>query len=101
MPKIQIEKTVSNTAKDTFEKIQKFLESDPDLRKMDSNYQCQFNPSQMTGSARGKQFDASFQVQPEASQSKVAISVNIPFLLTPLKGAIEGSLRKKLDRLFT
>lgn len=101
MPKLNIEKTLSVDATEAFTKLKNFLESDGDLRKMDAGYQCSFDDSQKKGEAKGKQFKASLRVEPSGRGSKVAIDVDLPFLLTPLKGTIEASLRKKLDRLFT
>jgi hypothetical protein len=100
MPKLDIEKSLTVDASEAFTKLKNFLETDPDLRKMDSAYQCTFDDSQKSGEAKGKQFKATLRVEPAGSGSKVAIGVDLPFLLTPLKGTIEASLRKKLDRLF-
>ncbi len=100
MPKLDIEKIVMQPPDEAFKKIQNFLETEKDLRKMAPDLQCTFVPEKMTGEAKGKQFKAHLKVEPQASGAKVSIVVDLPFLLTPLKGTIEGSLKKKLDRLF-
>lgn len=100
MPKIEIKKSTNFSAKATFDKVESFLKDDPDLRKMDSSYQCQFDSAKLTGNLKGKQFEGQFHIQEIAtSSSQVIITVQIPLLLTPLKGAIESTLNKKLDRL--
>ncbi len=98
MPKISIEKTTALSGKEAFEKIQKFLSDDPDLRKMDSSYKCQFNESNLTGSAKGGKFDAQLKIK-EGGTTTVVLTVELPFLLTPFKGVVETTLDKKLTRL--
>ena len=72
------------------------MSDDKDLRKLDSNYQCQFDDKSLTGSAKGKQFEAKLKVA-SGSKTQVTLEVSLPLLLTPFKGMIENTLNKKLD----
>ncbi len=97
MPKISLEKTSTLSAEDTFAKIKTFLSDDKDLRKLDSNYKCQFDEKSLSGTAKGSQFEAKMSVASEDGQSKVTLVVSLPLLLTPFKGYVEKTLRQKLD----
>src|SRR5262245_29479446 len=98
MPKISIEKTSSLSPEETFSKIKTFLTDDKDLRKLDSNYQCQFDEKSLTGSAKGKQFEAKLKVA-SGSKTRVSLEISLPLLLTPFKGMVEKTLTHKLDSL--
>lgn len=99
MPKFKVEKTTSLNAKDSFDKIKTFLSSDPDLKTLDSSYQCQFQDDKLAGSAKGQKFNAEMQVSEEGDNSKVSITVDLPLMLMPFKGLVENTLNKKLDKL--
>lgn len=99
MPKFKVQKTSSMKPKDSFEKIKQFLSADPDLKKLDSSYKCQFEDDKMTGFAKGQKFNAQMQVTPDGDESKVEITVDLPLLLMPFKGLVENTLNKKLDKL--
>jgi hypothetical protein len=73
------------------------MEEDKDLRKMDPSFACQFNEPALAGSAKGKQFSAELKVSPQGSTAQVLIEVELPFLLTPIKGVVESTLRKKIE----
>lgn len=97
MPKFKVESKSKYSAEETYKKIKDMLESDKDLRRLDSGYACQFNDGALTGTAKGKQFQADLTVSPAGGGSSVAIEVNLPLLLTPVKGMVQTTLQKKLD----
>ncbi len=97
MPKIIIEKNSNFAPLDAFQKIKTMLSDDKDLRKLDSNYKCQFDESGLSGSAKGSQFEAIMTVTSISNQTCVRLEVQIPFLLTPFKGMVEKTLTQKLD----
>ena len=98
MPKITIEKTTGLTAEDAYSKIKDMLADDPDLRKLDRGYQCQFDDGAKTGTAKGKQFSAALKVTSQ-SQTKVELTVDLPIILTPFKGMVETTLKTKLEKI--
>jgi hypothetical protein len=97
VPKISIEKTSALSAEDAFSKIKDFLSDDKDLRKLDSNYKCQFDEKALSGTAKGKQFEARLAVAKGSPKTKVTLEVSLPLLLTPFKGFVEKTLNQKLD----
>ena len=97
MPKIKVESTSKYTPEETFKKIKHMLENDADLRKMDSGYKCDFNEGQMTGSAKGSKFQAQMKVSSSTPGAQVQIDVDLPLMLTPVKGIVQSTLQKKLD----
>ena len=99
MPKINIHKQTSLTANEAFSKVRSLLESDPDLKKLDSGYKTNFDPANLTGEAAGKMFKAHMTVKSSSSGSQVEIVVDLPLALTLIKGMIEKTLDKKLSNL--
>lgn len=72
------------------------MESDPDLKNLDSGYRCEFDDSQLSGLAKGKLFKAQMQVTEDAEGSKVEVTVDLPIALALAKGTIEKTLQTKL-----
>ncbi len=98
MPKFKVETPSSLTPIETFAKIKTFLETADDLKKIDANIVCTFEESKLRGLAKGKQFKAEISVQPGNPACMVNVEVEIPLLLSPLKGKIQESLQRKLKK---
>lgn len=98
MPKFTVETQSNQQPNDAFNKIKSMLSNDADLKKMDSSYTCNFNDSQMTGTAKGSKFSAALSVQASGGGSKVKIDVDLPLMLTPVKGIVQSTLQKKLEK---
>jgi hypothetical protein len=97
MPKVKAEKQSNHSAQESFKKIKQMLESDKDLRKLDPNLACTFNDASMTGQAKGSKFKADMKVTANGSGSHVEIEVDLPLMLTPIKGMVQSTLQKKLE----
>jgi hypothetical protein len=98
MPKFKVETPSSLSAKETYSRIKDFLESGEDLKKIDANIVCTFEDSKMKGLAKGKQFKAEITILQGNPECTVSVEVEIPFLLSPLKGKIQESLQRKLKK---
>ena len=98
MPKISVKKSSSLPAEDIFTKVKGFLSNDEDLRKLDPAFQCTFDEAKLTGRASGKMFKADMTISKEAKGSTVEIIVDLPITLSLVKGMIEKTLQKKLDK---
>ncbi|MEQ1876415.1 MAG: polyhydroxyalkanoic acid system family protein [Bdellovibrionia bacterium] len=99
MPKITIDRKTALDPKAAFGKIKEFFSTDRDLRKLDSNYQCQFDETGLSGSAKGQKFQAEMSVRAEAGGSRIQVEITLPMLLTPLKGMVEKTVNEKLNAL--
>lgn len=99
MPKVKVECQSKRSAEETYKMIRSLLESDGDLRRMDSSYVCQFDDKTLSGTAKGGKFEADMKVISQGDGSKVEIEVNLPLMLTPVKGLVQSTLQKKLDTL--
>jgi hypothetical protein len=97
MPKISIDHASSVSYDQALIKIKAFFETDKDLQKIDPKMQCQFSPDG-TGKVKGSQFKADIVVKAEGSGSKINVVVDLPLLLTPFKGKVEETLKKKLSQ---
>lgn len=97
MPKVKVEAQSKLSPEEAFQKIKTLLENDRDLRKMDSGYQCIFDEGKLSGSAKGGKFSADMKVTSNAGGAAVEIEVDLPLMLTPVKGIVQSTLQKKLD----
>lgn len=98
MPKFKIETISPLDPQSTFLKIKNFLENTDDLKKIDKGIVVSFNESQLFGQAKGKQFKADIQVSPSNPSCVVSVEIEIPLLLSPLKGKIQETLQRKLQK---
>lgn len=98
MPKISVDHQSSKSAPEALATIQKFFETDPDLRRLDPKLSCQFSESTLSGKVNGSQFKADIKVKSEGLGSSVSVIVDLPLLLTPFKGKVEETLKKKLSK---
>lgn len=98
MPKVKIAHHCDLPPDQSFEKVKHMLENDSTLHNFDSSLQCQFDDSSCSGRIKGKQFKADVDVSDTAQGSHVQIIVDLPLLLTPLKGKIQGTVERKLAK---
>jgi hypothetical protein len=98
MPKVNLHLDSNHSPKDTYDRVNKFLENDKDLKKLDPSYVCQFDPAAMKGTAKGKLFSAQLQISPKAQGASVDITVDLPMTLALAKGMVQKTLQKKLDQ---
>ena len=98
MPKINFNKSPSHAAPATFDKLKNLFETDADLKKLDSDYTCNFNDSDLSGTAKGSKFSADMKVKSEGDSSALDLTIEIPFMLSPFKGMIKETLEKKLNK---
>lgn len=98
MPKITVDHKTSSNADQAFEQIKEFFANDQDLRKIDPNIRMSFTDASKTGKATASQFSADFAVKAVADGATVSVSIDLPFILTPLKGKVKETLEKKLKK---
>ncbi|MCB0394609.1 MAG: polyhydroxyalkanoic acid system family protein [Bdellovibrionales bacterium] len=98
MPKINIDKSSKHSLDETYARIKKVMADDPDLKKLDSSYQCEFDDSQKTIDAKGKTFKAQVKIDGADSDAKVSVVVDLPLMFMPFKGVVETTLSKKLEK---
>lgn len=99
MPKVNIEYASPLAAAQTFEKVKNLLSTDESIRKIDSNIQCVFNDSKMSGDIKGSKFNAQMTVQEAGEKSNVSIVVDLPMLLGAFKGQVKATIEKKLTKI--
>jgi hypothetical protein len=98
MPKVTVDHKSQLPAKDAFEKIKSFFETDQDIRRLDPSMKCEFKAGEMKGKATGSQFKADIAVSSDGSGSVVSVVVDLPLLLTPFKGKVQETIQKKLSK---
>ena len=98
MPKFNIEHPTSHSAPDTYSKLKEFLSKGGEIQKFDSKVQCEFDDQKKSCLLKGSKFKAEVSIVGESNGSKIQILVDLPFLLTPLKGKIQEILIKMLSK---
>lgn len=98
MPKLTVQHDSALPPQEAFSKIKTFFNGDDDIRRLDPKLQCTFQDSDMTGKATGSQFKADIAIKPSSQGSTVQVIVDLPFLLSPFKGKIEDTIKRKLTK---
>ena len=98
MPKFTIDHQSSKSTQEAYSKIKEFLANDHDIRKFDPKIQCDFNDGALSCKMNGAQFKADVNIAAAGNGSKVSITVDLPFMLTPFKGKVTETLQKKLAK---
>lgn len=98
MPKFTVDHETSHASEAAYGKLKQFLSKPGELKKFDPKTECSFNDALQTCSIKGSQFKAEVSVQKSGEGSKVSISVDLPFLLSPFKGKVQESLTKMLAK---
>lgn len=98
MPKFTVEHQSSKTPDETFKTVKSFLANAGEIQKFDAKAQVSFDDASKSCQIKGGQFKADMKVIPAAAGSTVAVSVDLPLLLTPFKGKVEETLKKMLTR---
>ena len=99
MPKFTVETDSKLAPKDAYARVKTFLSSEEEMKKIDPKLDCSFDDNKLCGKANGSQFKADIKVTSSANGSKVAIEVDIPFLLAPFKGKITETLQRKIGKI--
>lgn len=98
MPKFTIDHDSKKSADEAYSQIKEFLAKDEDIRRFDSKLQCSFDDAKKAAKMSGSQFKADMNVSSSGAGSKISVTVDLPLLLTPLKGKVTETLQKKLSK---
>ena len=99
MPSIQIRRDSSLKSSDVFQRLTRLLNEDKELRKLDPDYVCDFDPKALTGNAKSKLFTATLAVRESGTSTSMELTVDLPFHLALVKGVVQRTLEKKLDEI--
>ncbi len=99
MAQFTITHDVQQPVDQTFEKVKSILGQSDVLKKYDPKVECLFDSASKTCKIKGSQFKADLKVDPiQSGGTKVAITIDLPFLLMPFKGKISESLLKLFQK---
>lgn len=98
MPKFTVEHKSDKSPEETFKAVKSFLDKGSEIQKFDAKAQVSFDDSSKSAQINGSQFKADMKVVAAGGGSNVAITVDLPFLLTPFKGKVEEQLKKMLTK---
>src|SRR5262245_22711887 len=98
MPKFTVEHSSTKAPDAAFDQVKNFLSQEHEFKKFDPKAQVQFDDAKKSCQIKGGQFKAEMNVLPAGTGSKVAVTVDLPLLLTPFKGKVEETLKKMLTK---
>lgn len=99
MPKVKVEQKTAMNAKAAFGKVKDFFENGETLKKLDEKVKCEFDSTKLSGKAKGGKFEAHFQVlKVSEGESNIVVTVDLPLLLSPFKGKVEETIKRKLSQ---
>lgn len=99
MPKFEVNHKTPMNTQEAFEKLDQFMQNAGEIKKWDSQAVWQSDLNSKTAKIKGKQFTANILVKElPGSGSEVVFQIDIPLLLTPLKGKISEVLKHKLEK---
>lgn len=98
MPKVKVESQTGLDSAEAYRRVKTLLETDADLKKMDSSCKFTFNDASQKGSAKGSKFSAEMSVAASGAGANVTIEVDLPLMLTPVKGMVQSTLERKLQK---
>lgn len=101
MANIKIIKESKLKTNEAFEQIKSVLSDDPELKKLDSSYKCEFDDASLSGRAKGSKFEANLEVKEKGEGSEVSLEVKLPLLLRPFKSVVESTLTKKMEKVLS
>jgi hypothetical protein len=99
MASFTIEHETKLSQNDSYAKVKKFFQESDMLKKLDGNLETTFDDNKCVGHVKGSKFDCELKVT-EDKPSKVVVTVNLSFLLTPFKGKIQETLQQKIQSIF-
>lgn len=98
MAKVKISHISKNSPEECFAKIKKLFENDKDIRKLDSNFTCEFDDDNLCGDATSKQFKAKMEILDHSEGAEVDLVITLPMHLALAKGMVKTMLTKKLEK---
>lgn len=99
MPKVKVQCQTQHSPEEAFKRVTDVLDNDPELRKLDPAYSSSFNSDTLSGTASGKLFKADLAVKENGGGCEVEIIVDLPMKLALVKGMVEKTLQKKIDKV--
>lgn len=97
MPKVKVEREIAGDQKKVFKAVRKYLEGRDTLKKLGAD--LEWDEKSCSADIEASNFKGALSVTEKGGKSLVAISIDLPLLLTPFKGKVEEELNKHLGRV--
>lgn len=97
MPKVKVSREIAGKRSAVFAAVKAYLEARDTLKKIGAEVEWDSKACEAT--IEGSNFAGSITVAEQKNAALVEISIDLPLLLTPLKGKVEAELLKHLERV--
>lgn len=102
MPKFVIESSSKFNKEQTYEKVKTYLDKEQEkIKKFDPSVALELDDENKKGQLKGRSLKAQFDIEESGDQCHVSVHVDIPFILTPMKGKITSILEHQLKKYLT
>ena len=98
MPKFTVEHETKLSPADAFAKVCDYLQHSEGIKKLDSDLKFDLDPKNHSGKVKGSKFDCHIKVTGQ-NPTRVALEIDISFLLSPFKGKIQETLKEKMHKV--
>lgn len=98
MPKFSTKTPSQYPVEETYEKIKDYIhQQQGQFKSFDPNLELEFDDQNYCGNLHSKKLKVEFTIEElETSQCDVVVHIDLPLLLTPLKGKIVSMLENQL-----
>lgn len=97
MPQVKVNQEIKGKRTAVYGAVKEYLEGRDTLQKLGAS--IDWNDKKFSGEIEASSFSGSLTVSDGDKASTVSIVIDLPLLLTPLKGKVEEELKKHLGRV--
>ena len=98
MPKVNVEQEIEGKPKNVYSAVKEYLNARGTLEKLGGS--VVWDDTEGRGSIEAKNFSGSIEITANGENtSLVQIEIDLPFLLSPIKGKVKEELSKHLQRV--
>lgn len=97
MPQVKVSQEISGKKQDVFKAVKAYLEEKAPLQKIGA--EIEWDDKKCCGLIEASNFKGELAIDEKSGKTIVAISIDLPLLLTPFKGKVEEELKKHLGRV--
>lgn len=102
MPQVKIEKEISLSPDEAFDKIASMLKNSKELKQVEPNLEVKEDPKNHEIKAKGKKINGSAKVTAltdGSGGSQIHLEIELPWTLAPFKGLVQAKLEEKVSQM--
>ncbi len=97
MPQVKVEHEIKGKRQDVYKAVKTYLDGRDTLGKLGA--EMVWNDKACSGKIEAGNFSGALEIKEDGSNSKVAITIELPMMLSLFKGKVSEELKKHLSRV--